>query len=53
LSIGRLIAIGSMDVMCMEYSVIPDGAQRRSGIQSRARRLLLDSGFASFARAPG
>jgi len=32
--------------------VIPDAAKRRSGIQKRAWNLHLDSGFASFARAP-
>ena len=32
--------------------VIPDAAQRRSGIQMQTQDVPLDSGFASFARAP-
>jgi hypothetical protein len=32
--------------------VIPDAAQRRSGIQMEIQDMFLDSRFASFARAP-
>jgi hypothetical protein len=33
-------------------AVIPDAAKPRSGIQTQARDFVLDSGLASFARAP-
>jgi len=33
-------------------AVIPDAAKRRSGIQMQMRDFVLDSGFASIARAP-
>jgi len=41
-----------MTVKLKVPAVIPDAAQRRSGIQQQARRVCLDSGFAYFARAP-
>ncbi len=34
------------------FAVIPDAAQRRSGIQMQTLILFLDSGFAHFVRAP-
>ena len=37
--------------MSLHFSVIPDAAQRRSGIQMQTQVVLLDSGFASFDRA--
>ena len=36
----------------MARRVIPDAAKRRSGIQMHIPNRYLDSGFASFARAP-
>jgi hypothetical protein len=36
----------------MKIDFRPEAAKRLSGIQMQALRLLLDSGFATFVRAP-